>query len=633
MSTITPTVLAPEGYVRIEINYSDVANARRARIWRQVAGVRTLLRDAAPAVLSAGIAVAFDHEAPLDVPLTYVAISPLNKNADFETTVTEWTDSTNNGTIGTVTQSRDYYVPETGLASLKLTTTAAVATSKAVSEIVPISTTPATYTILGRLMLADYWTGGIGVQLQWYTGTTLVGTVGAANDFTPFPGDWGSYGFSATSPAGADGVRLVAAITGTPPVGTAMYVDDMYLTLSSSTVTAAEVVLPSAGMGWWTDPLHPATKVRLVVDLRSSDCLPQSSVIYLGSADRVLGADSSTTEVNDSPYPIAAYARRKSGSRAIGVGTMTPLDRDQLELLHYWGGQLFLQLPQQYREADRYTLCGDVQFAPLPGDQRKPWRVSTTPYREVEAPIGPAEGTWNTRYVDLDRYPTFWQSQTVGGAYDDFARNVSNALGTATSGQSWTTTGTATDYGVNGSQALYTVGTTGVDRAAYLSNLGPNIDVTVTLAPTIVATGAAFNQVVRIRHDGTNFYETGVQYKTDGTIDLYLVRNVTVLSGLGSVLTYNSASQINLRFQASGSTIRHKVWTVGTPEPLAWAASVTDATFPGNSTDRVYLVANRVGGNTNGGLVIPFDNLIVTNLASPGGGQTWLDALRGNLAA
>jgi hypothetical protein len=426
MGSVTPTVIAGEGYARVEVNWQDFPSTRRALVYRQVAGVRTLLRDGMPSLLSNGIGVCYDHEAPLDVPLTYVSTVSINANGSFEQGVTEWLNTANNGTIGTPEQSYAYYAPDVGsAASLKLTPGVG-ATSKAVSEFVP-ATAGTTYTATGRLMVPTYWGGGIGVQIQYYAGTTLLSTVGTLTDVTPYPGAWGFYTASGAAPATTTQMRIVAGITGTPPTTQKLYADEMYVTSSATTATAADVVLPSSGGGWWTDPLHPATKVRLWVDLRTSECLPQSSVVYLGLSERTRPADAVLTEVPDSPYPVATWSRRKSGNRSIGVGTMTEADRDQVESLHESGAPLFLQLPEAYREPDRYGIHGDLAFTLIGQDQRKPYRVVSAPFREVEAPIGPADGTWNTRYMDLDKYATFGAATTAGATWLDGLRGLLTA--------------------------------------------------------------------------------------------------------------------------------------------------------------------------------------------------------------
>lgn len=573
MGSVTPTVVPGEGYVRVEANWQDVSHTRRVWIYRTVNGVDTKLRDGDNAWLSNGIAVAFDHEAPLDTVLTYKSAIPLNYSGDFEGGVTEWQDATNSGTVGTVTQSLDYYVPGTGNASAKLTPSGA-ATSKGVSELVPIareavnanpyfetnatdwsgvggatvarstaqfhegaasllitpdgvtsaagaqsgtyacvagqtygysawlrvapagsgtrivgvafyngasflstvsqSLTPTpgtwtfysgtavapatanlmrfvtqgsgvlaaantwnvdeavlvdpsqqvTYTLTGNLLISDYWTGGLGVQLQWYSDTTtLISTSGAMADVTPFPGTWLAYSLTATAPPGANGVRLVFGATGSPPASLLVYADELYLTRTGSTVSSAPVVVPSSGGGWWTDPLHPATKVRLQVDLAyTGDCSGLSLVAYLGVGEETFPADSVALDVNDAVLPVAAYQRRKGGRQEMRVGTATLADLARVQALHAPGAPLLLQLPPAYGEADAYQLHGDLVVPRINGDQRVPWRIASSSFVKTAAPVGPAEGTFRTRYVDLGRYTTFAAATSAGVTWLDALR-------------------------------------------------------------------------------------------------------------------------------------------------------------------------------------------------------------------
>lgn len=574
MGSVTPTVISGEGYARVEINWQDLAHNRRFWAYRTVAGVDTKLRDGDYGWLSNGLAVCFDHEAPLDTPLTYKSAVPLNYNGDFETGVTEWTDATNSGTVGTVTQSLDYYVPGTGNASGKLTPDGS-ATSKAVSELVPITAdalninpyfevnandwsgiqsagvsrdvaifhqgvasllvtpngvatgpgaqttnypvvvgntygysawlrissggtasrdvgiawytagnafisssvqtlspaatvwqfysgsavAPATaafarlitqgpgvlaaantwridqavltdplaqvqYTLAGFLLLTGYWSGGVGVQLQWYSdATTLISTTGALSDVTPFPGTWNPYSLTSVSPPGANGVRLVYGITGTPPATMPLYGDELYLSRPGSVVSSATTLVPSSGGGWWTDPLHPATKVRLQVDLAAaSDCAPPAGVAYLGVGEESFPATGSAMEINDAVFPVAAYQRRKSGRQEIRVGTATLADLGRVKDLHSSGAPLLLQINAAYGEPESYGLHGDVGTPRVNGDQRVTWRVSSSQFTKAAAPVGPAEGTLRTRYVDLNRYTTFAAASGAGVTWLDALR-------------------------------------------------------------------------------------------------------------------------------------------------------------------------------------------------------------------
>lgn len=196
---------------------------------------------------------------------------------------------------------------------------------------------------------------------------------------------------------------------------------------------------------------------------------------------------------------------------------------------------------------------------------------------------------------------------------DAFTRSVSSGWGSADTGQAYTTSGgAAADYGVSGTRGTMAITTTGVERTAVIANIGPDVDVTIFMLPTVVATVQPFEQKIRIRHNGADFYETNVQYATSGVVSLYLVHGVTVLSALVS-LPYNSGTTFGVRMQASGSLIRQKIWDAAGNQPAAWTASVTDANLPGNPTDNLMFISDRITGNTNSTLVVQWDNLAVVN--------------------
>jgi hypothetical protein len=197
-------------------------------------------------------------------------------------------------------------------------------------------------------------------------------------------------------------------------------------------------------------------------------------------------------------------------------------------------------------------------------------------------------------------------------ARDDFTRIAAGDWTAPDVGPPWLLAGgSGADYGVNGGHGNMAIPSTGVERTAALADMGADVDVTVTLFPTVVAGGAQTEQKVRVRHNGSTWFETGVQYQTSGLVDLYLTRGVTILSALGSVLPYNASTALNARLQAIGSTIRHKLWDASGSQPDAWTASVTDGSLPGSASDKVMLVGNRIGGNTDAGLVLQFDGLAV----------------------
>lgn len=418
MGTVTPTVVPGEGYVRVEVNWQDMPHARRCWIYRVVGGVATTLRDGDQAVLSNGIAVAYDHEAPLDTPVTYRSTVQLNWNGSFEDGVAEWADTTNTGTLGTVSQSFDYYAE--GRASLKLTPTSG-GSYRAVSEMVPV-VAGQSYTFTAKLMMPSDWPSGVGTALYWYNGTTFLS--GNGPTFLPVaPGVWTDFIRTNTAPASATQARLVLIPGGSPQASLPLYADAVYMSGPGTTVDAAPVLVPSAGGGWWTDPLHPATKVRLQVELAElAASAPPAGVVYLGVGDEQFPASAVAMDINDAPYSVTAFALRKAGRQNIRIGTATLADRDAVLALHASGAPLLLQLDTRWGEAAAYHQYGDLTIGRIHGDQKVPWRIGAADFTKVLPPVGPAEGTNRTRYVDLAKYPTFSAASAAGVTWLDALR-------------------------------------------------------------------------------------------------------------------------------------------------------------------------------------------------------------------
>lgn len=254
----------------------------------------------------------------------------------------------------------------------------------------------------------------------------------------------------------------------------------------------------------------------------------------------------------------------------------------------------------------------------------------------IEATVRPLRATgsidWDGDGHNTDPAPP----RVLRDGFD--GRTIVAGWGETDTGQPYATSGgTAANYGVSGGYGNMAVTSTGVERTAAIAGVGgATIDVTVYLRPTVVAAVAQIEQKVRVRHNGSSFYETNVQYQVGGVIDLYLVRGVTVLSAIGSVMAYTSGTVVGVRLQASGSTIRHKIWDAAGDQPAAWTATVVDATLPGSAGDSVVLVADRITGNTDSGLVVQWDDLRIVagnldNISGQLGDLTITRALTGQL--
>lgn len=414
MASITPFLTAGRGYVRLELDFTTPAsNSLEAKVWRLVNGnTPVLIRDGAPALMSHSKAVIYDTEMPFDVPLSYRAFMPLNLDGGFESNIDGWdlthnTENASGGAWATVTRSTDYYVPGTGSASIKAVPVGTITGAVLVSEEVAV-TAGTSLTAIGNMMVNKAYSPGIGLHIRWYTAAhAFISTSGSADDLWPSPGEWGSYSITATAPATTAFARIGMVVAGTPDSTMAFYADEMYASLATSTVESSQVTFESGdNTGWWTDPLHPATMIKLQIDLRAAAC-SSSGVAFLGTGDRSRPADSSILEIPDAERGAAIFATRKAIRSSVTVAALSALDQDRIAALHATGAPVLLQLPARYLEAPRYGLYGDTSDGRIAGDMRIPIRAFQASYADAGPPVGPAEGVLGARYVDLDLFGTF----------------------------------------------------------------------------------------------------------------------------------------------------------------------------------------------------------------------------------
>jgi hypothetical protein len=419
MGSITAQADQARGNIRVEINWQDFPNTRKAWVYRVVNGVRTLLREGNPVALSNGVAVLYDTEMPLDTPLTYRTLIALNQNGDMEDGVTQYVAAT---TGATVEQSKDYYVIGEGIASLKATPTGG-ATVEIMSELVPV-TVGTLYTFSGAVMLPTWWNGGVQLIARFYTaGLAIVSTIAPAADTGPAAGEWNSgsphYAFGNTAPATSAFVRIGIRVSGTPPVTMPIYVDELYITTSAGVVLSSpEVTLQSAGGGWLRDPLHPANDLRLLI--KGDRACAATGIYYVGRTGQTRAADSAINEVPGAEYPVPTFTTRKSARSTLVVMTRTLHDRNRLKALHAPGAPLMLQLPAEYDVPyPTYQLHGDVELTAISQDQKHPIRLAQSPTAEMKAPVGPNEGVYGARYDDETRYTTFTAATAAGVTWVD----------------------------------------------------------------------------------------------------------------------------------------------------------------------------------------------------------------------
>jgi len=192
---------------------------------------------------------------------------------------------------------------------------------------------------------------------------------------------------------------------------------------------------------------------------------------------------------------------------------------------------------------------------------------------------------------------------------DTFGRGASSSgWGTvdAARGWSWTTSGGATSWPRTNTkgQAIITAANLGNTIRANGAK-GTDVDVTYTVTPTALATGARFAAGIMTRYtDASNYLLTQISFNTDGSVWLDIQRNVAgVFSTIASTanptpgITYTAGTDIKIRVQVDGKQIRAKIWLASGSEP-GWLCYGTDTTATGYDV-RIY--AARYSSNTNSG--------------------------------
>jgi hypothetical protein len=215
----------------------------------------------------------------------------------------------------------------------------------------------------------------------------------------------------------------------------------------------------------------------------------------------------------------------------------------------------------------------------------------------------------------------------LSNAADAFNRDVANGLGTADVGGPWTTgEGSTADYDVTGSQAELRVTGTNQSRNAELAQVSvADFSATVVAGTTGTATASPGLMwgIEGRRANNQNYYLGRFRVNASGTIQVGAQR---VLGGSFTNLgagwvtvpreSWTTGASYTLKVEMTGAsptTIRVKVWRVGTPEPGAWDLTVTDAgaalQVPGRVGLRAYLYAGNASPRT-----FTFDNFLVTPL-------------------
>ncbi|NUU07309.1 PKD domain-containing protein [Leifsonia sp. C5G2] len=201
-------------------------------------------------------------------------------------------------------------------------------------------------------------------------------------------------------------------------------------------------------------------------------------------------------------------------------------------------------------------------------------------------------------------------------ASDTFERTSASGWGTADLGGAWTGAGSATAYTV-GAGAGQIVGPAGSTKTELLNSVSStNTNTTVQFTTDRTSTGGGIYVSALGRVVGSAEYSARVWFQSNNVVQLQLLQGGSALQLVNIPgLTYTAGTQYQVRLQVFGTsptTIRARVWKVGTTEPTTWQASVTDSTAALQAAGVVGLRAYLSGTATDVPLTTKFDNFAVT---------------------
>ena len=206
----------------------------------------------------------------------------------------------------------------------------------------------------------------------------------------------------------------------------------------------------------------------------------------------------------------------------------------------------------------------------------------------------------------------------VALAADDFERVVVNGFGTADNGGAWTSTGSASSFGVSGGAGRITIGAAGVTRGATLAGVAvgdvdARVDLSLDKAPS--AGGGYYS--LSVRRTANNDYGVRVRLQA-GATTLQLVRTIngavtTVASTSIAGYIYQPGDVIHLRISATGSgttALGAAMWVNGDTPPAGWLVQGSDSTAAMQGPGGIGVLAYVAASATEAPVVVSVDKLV-----------------------
>lgn len=203
-------------------------------------------------------------------------------------------------------------------------------------------------------------------------------------------------------------------------------------------------------------------------------------------------------------------------------------------------------------------------------------------------------------------------------ATDGFSRSLASGWGSAELGGAWTTVGAASRFSVVDGAGRMTIPASGQGLSAFLNGVASTeTDVSVTVSTDKVVDGGGAFLSLAARRVGAADYRAKLRVTPGSPVTLQLVRlagSETTLSSFAVPgLTYTQGDALRIRAEATGTsptTLRAKVWKVGSAEPTQWQLTTTDNTAALQQAGGVGMIVHVASSATNAPVVVAWDDLV-----------------------
>lgn len=202
--------------------------------------------------------------------------------------------------------------------------------------------------------------------------------------------------------------------------------------------------------------------------------------------------------------------------------------------------------------------------------------------------------------------------------FDTYTRTLVDSWGSPNIGPAYTLSGGTNpgNYDVNGIQGTQTNDSVNVLRFSILDAGRTDVDVTATIInPVLPLTAGIIARVIGRMTDVNNHYAARVTWQTTGRVNLEIIKVVagvsTTIAGPFALDNHAPGDRWRVRLVIAAASLKAKAWniTTGQAEPVDWQLSAVDTTFV--TGNLIALATRKEVGNTNGTVILAWDNLVV----------------------